>query len=155
MSKLLQTPIQRITSKAINTAKSTLIPYTYHPSLPLKLTSTLYPIHSHRFYTALSPSLQQSSLQNYTRTCTKNISRLYARRILELAALSAATATAIANGTIGKDTTTKNEAAVSKPLEWSTVDLEQQRREFGESINSLGNSRISRLWAAGKIFMFL
>lgn len=154
MSQLLQTPIiQRITTKAINTAKSTLIPHTHHlhPSLPLKLTSTLYPIHSHRFYMAVSPSLQQSSLQNYTSTCTKNISRLYARRILELAALSAATATAVAKGTIGSSDakTVKNEAAISKPLEWSTIDLEQQRKEFGESISSLGDSRISRLWAAG------
>lgn len=42
---------------------------------------------------------------------------------------------------------------VAKPKEWTTVDLEKQRREFGESISSLGSSQLSRVWAAGEFFL--
>lgn len=49
-----------------------------------------------------------------------------------------------------KKKTLMEELVPTKPKEWSTVDLEKQRREFGENINSLGESRISRVWAAGE-----
>ncbi len=42
-----------------------------------------------------------------------------------------------------------------KPEEWHTNDLEKQRREFGESISSLGSNRLSRVWAAGMSLLFI
>ena len=72
---------------------------------------------------------------------SNNISKLYARRMLMMAALSASSM---------KKKTLMEELVPTKPKEWRTVDLEKQRREFGENINSLGESRISRVWAAGE-----
>jgi len=41
------------------------------------------------------------------------------------------------------------EAGFEKPKEWATIDLVEQRKKFGESISSLGKTKISRVWAAG------
>ena len=40
---------------------------------------------------------------------------------------------------------------IEKPKEWKTVDLVEQRRQFGENISSLGKSSVSRVWAAGEL----
>jgi aarF domain-containing kinase len=68
-----------------------------------------------------------------------NMARVYARRVLELAAMSAATLAS----------TTALQAAIEKPPEWSTIDLAEERRKFGENFSTLGKSAISRVWAAG------
>jgi len=39
--------------------------------------------------------------------------------------------------------------SIEKPKEWQTIDLAEQRRQFGQNISSLGKSKISRVWAAG------
>lgn len=70
-----------------------------------------------------------------------NMARVYARRVLELAAMSAATLAS----------TTALEASIEKPPEWSTIDLAEERRKFGENFSTLGKSAISRVWAAGEM----
>jgi hypothetical protein len=70
-----------------------------------------------------------------------NMARVYARRVLELAAMSAATMAS----------TTALQAAIEKPPEWSTIDLAEERRKFGENFSTLGKSAISRVWAAGEM----
>ena len=48
---------------------------------------------------------------------------------------------------------TNLEGTIAKPTEWSTIDLEKQRKEFGEKISSLGKTKISRVWAAGTFYL--
>lgn len=69
-----------------------------------------------------------------------NTARLYARRILEIAAMSAASMVS---------TTSMESAVIDKPKEWATNDLVEERKRFGENISSLGKTKISRVWAAG------
>ena len=104
-----------------------------HPAVPLKLTGYAHRLSSqirHRHVEAVLCEQRQAT----------NVARLYARRILELASVAAAT----------KATSTKLEAAmIKKPEEWGTVNLEEQRRLFGESISTLGETKLERVWAAG------
>mmetsp|Transcript_25414 Transcript_25414/g.73516 ORF Transcript_25414/g.73516 Transcript_25414/m.73516 type:complete len:554 (+) Transcript_25414:81-1742(+) len=104
-----------------------------HPAVPLKLTGYAHRMSSqirHRHVEAVLREQRQAT----------NIARLYARRILELASVAAAT----------KATTTKLESAmIKKPEEWGTVNLEEKRRLFGESISTLGETKLERVWAAG------
>jgi len=60
-----------------------------------------------------------------------------------LAALSAAT---MANTTAY---TCMEGSSIEKPKEWKTIDLVEQRKMFGQNISSLGQTSISRVWAAG------
>jgi hypothetical protein len=41
---------------------------------------------------------------------------------------------------------------IEKPVEWSTIDLVKQRREFAENFSSLGSTQLSRVWAAGEYY---
>lgn len=104
-----------------------------HPAVPLKLTGYAHRLTSqirHRHVEAVLREQRQAT----------NIARLYARRILELASVAAAT----------KATTAQLEAAmIKKPEEWDTVNLEEKRRLFGESISTLGETKLERVWAAG------
>jgi len=104
-----------------------------HPAVPLKLTGYAHRLSSqirHRHVEAVLREQRQAT----------NIARLYARRILELASVAAAT----------KATTAQLEAAmIKKPQEWDTVNLEEKRRLFGESISTLGETKLERVWAAG------
>ena len=80
------------------------------------------------------------------------MARLYARRIIELAALSAAS--------MASTTQMEGLVSIEKPKEWRTIDLVEQRRQFGQSISSLGKTKISRVWAAGtftfhSLFLYL
>mmetsp|Transcript_20209 Transcript_20209/g.58440 ORF Transcript_20209/g.58440 Transcript_20209/m.58440 type:complete len:550 (-) Transcript_20209:420-2069(-) len=113
----------------------------YHPAVPLKLVgarsaaSTPWSHIAARRYHASSAASAAAVVAQRQADC---VARIYARRVLELAALAAASRV--------------NKAsleAIVKPEEWGTVDLEQQRKEFGESISSLGKTKIERLWAAG------
>jgi len=45
--------------------------------------------------------------------------------------------------------------SIEKPKEWQTIDLAEQRRQFGQNISSLGKSKISRVWAAGTFYLFV
>jgi len=103
-----------------------------HPALSVKFIPNAFSCCHHRFYV-------HGGVTSRAEVISKNVSRLYARRVLELAAMSAATMAA----------TTRMEANIDKPAEWSTVDLALQRKEFGESISSLGKTRVERVWAAG------
>ena len=40
-------------------------------------------------------------------------------------------------------------SSIEKPKEWKTIDLVEQRKQFGQNISSLGQTSISRVWAAG------
>lgn len=60
-----------------------------------------------------------------------------------MAALSAAT---MANTTAY---TCMEGSSIEKPKEWKTIDLVEQRKMFGQNISSLGQTSISRVWAAG------
>lgn len=82
---------------------------------------------------------------SYLQRIRDNTARLYARRVIELAALSAATMMA----TMSMDSKCES-AMINKPKEWATIDLVEERKRFGESISSLGKTKISRVWAAGK-----
>ncbi len=84
---------------------------------------------------------RQKLASTYQQRITNNASKIYARRVLLLASLSASS--------MAKKTRLEGEF-IPKPAEWKTVDLVQQRKEFGENISSLGSSRVSRVWAAGK-----
>lgn len=61
-------------------------------------------------------------------------------------------ATTTSSGGGGGGANKKGSGPPPKPEEWQTIDLEKQRREFGESINGLGSNRLSRVWAAGMTF---
>lgn len=74
-----------------------------------------------------------------------NLARVYAKRVLAFAAMSAATWAS----------TTALEAAIEKPPEWSTIDLVEERKRFGENFSTLGKTTISRIWAAGKKVIFV
>jgi len=105
-----------------------------HPAIPLKAAGAANRLSKqirHRHIQAAIREQQQAT----------NVARLYARRIIELASAAAAT----------KLATTKLESsvAVQTPKEWKTENLEENRRLFGESISSLGETKLERVWAAG------
>lgn len=67
----------------------------------------------------------------------RNFSRLYARRMLELAAAMAA----------AQVLRSKSEAAISKPIEWN----DWERKDWDETaLASVGNTKLSRFWMATK-----
>ena len=107
-----------------------------HPAIPLKAAGAMNRLSKqirHRHVQAAIREQQQAT----------NVARLYARRIIELASAAAAT----------KVTTSQLESssmlAIQKPKEWRTENLEEKRRLFGESISSLGETKLERVWAAG------
>jgi len=114
-----------------NSARNTSFTPHHHPAFPVKFFPNAITHNQRRFY--------HGGHRNNVEAISNNICRLYARRVLELAAMSAATLTA----------TTQMEAQITKPSEWDTVDLALQRKEFGESISCLGKTRVERVWAAG------
>lgn len=138
MSQLLSsTIIHRTASATVNTTKSLLIP---NPGVSLKASQFISQQYTLRNYSSTSILHQKISYKNRIH---KNAARLYARRIIELASLNAATMSSIAMLESGG-------VEIEKPKEWATVDLVEQRRQFGESISSLGKSKLSRVWAAGE-----
>jgi hypothetical protein len=137
MSQLIATTISRTTTATLHAAKASFIP---HPMLPLKATRLLSL--QHKRYTNAS---QNSIL--YSNRIQDNVARLYARRIIELAALSAAS--------MASTTQMEGLVSIEKPKEWQTIDLAEQRRQFGQNISSLGKSKISRVWAAGTFYLFV
>ena len=135
MSQLLSFQIiHRTASAAVNTTKSLLIP---NPGVSLKASQFISQQYTLRNYSSTS-----TFNQKYKNRIHTNAARLYARRIIELASLNAATMSSIAMLESGVE--------IEKPKEWATVDLVEQRRQFGESISSLGKSTLSRVWAAGE-----
>lgn len=102
--------------------------------LPLKA-SHLLSLQYKRYTTGSQNALR------YSNRIQDNVARLYARRIIELAALSAAS--------MASTTQMEGLVSIEKPKEWRTIDLVEQRRQFGQSISSLGKTKISRVWAAG------
>jgi len=82
---------------------------------------------------------------------SNNVSRIYARRIMEMAAVSVAA---------WKMATSKNNytqmeqrmagSVPTKPTEWATVDLIEQRRQILESISTLGKTKVERVIHAGQ-----
>ena len=132
--QLIAALLTRTTALTLHFGTSTILP---HPALPLKATHTFCQQYS-RYTTVHSAS----NVTHYSQRILNNVSRLYARRLIELASFSAATMAS----------TTHMEARymIEKPKEWQTIDLVEQRKQFGESISSLGKTRISRVWAAGE-----
>ena len=112
------------------------------PSAIIKVTSWTRNYLSNNTTTLVSTT---STHSDTIQRMANNVARIYARRVLELAAMSAATV-------VSK---TKLEEAIDKPTEWSTIDLERQRRDFGQSISSLGKTKIERVWAAGTVHLLL
>lgn len=132
MSQLLVASIvSRKPNIVLNAVRSNITP---HPLAPLKSTKPICLQYKH--HTTINSA--QYKL-HYAERVKESVARLYARRIIELASLSAATMA----------TTTSMEALIEKPKEWATVDLVEQRKQFGKSISSLGKTRFSRVWAAG------
>lgn len=130
-------------AKAAQYATATAAAICRHPAVPIKLVGgrgasspLLRALHSRRFQTqnAAAASLKRERQAS-------NVSRLYARRTLELAAASAAL--------LQSRSALMEAAAHAKPVEWGTVDLEKKRREFGEKISALGNTKLERVYAAG------
>ena len=146
MLNVLATSITRTATSISTATRGSILP---HPALPTKCIT----IPSPQIQTACqkycySKGANSKNAAASVERMSNNISRLYARRVLELASMSAATMAI----------TTKMESQtemISKPSEWSTVDLVAQRREFGESISSLGKTKIERIWAAGVYCLFM
>lgn len=114
-----------------------------HPAIPIKLThplKTQYARH-HSSLTSLS-SASIVSRQN------KNVARLYARHVLELAAASMLTRQAI---TRMEQKNLHEGEVVSKPSVWAEGNekFEERRKRFGETVGQLGSNSFTRIWAAG------
>ena len=131
MSQLVASIVSRKPNIVLNAVRSNITP---HPLATLKSTKPICLKYKH--HTTINSA--QYKL-HYAERVKASVARLYARRIIELATLSAATMA----------TTTSMEALIEKPKEWATVDLVEQRKQFGKSISSLGKTRFSRVWAAG------
>eukprot|EP00560_Eucampia_antarctica_P008292 CAMPEP_0197825936 /NCGR_PEP_ID=MMETSP1437-20131217/2960_1 /TAXON_ID=49252 ORGANISM="Eucampia antarctica, Strain CCMP1452" /NCGR_SAMPLE_ID=MMETSP1437 /ASSEMBLY_ACC=CAM_ASM_001096 /LENGTH=609 /DNA_ID=CAMNT_0043426161 /DNA_START=101 /DNA_END=1931 /DNA_ORIENTATION=+ len=99
------------------------------------------PLHFRLRYNANAPGIERMA---------NNVSRIYARRIVEMAAVSAAAWT-MATSSSNKTHTEQRMAgaAPTKPTEWATVDLLEQRRQILESISTLGKTKVERVLAAG------
>ena len=106
-----------------------------HPAVPLKTGGSRVALARHQRTDTAADAAKVARRQ------ADNVARLYARRMIELAALAAANA-----GVVHR---TKMEP-ITKPSQWGTIDLEEQRREFGENMSSLGGTKIERVWAAGE-----
>mmetsp|Transcript_29289 Transcript_29289/g.33982 ORF Transcript_29289/g.33982 Transcript_29289/m.33982 type:complete len:599 (+) Transcript_29289:241-2037(+) len=140
MSQLMIASTKNLMHKTVSSTiphitKSYVVP---NPNVPIKLGSQLH-THVYKSHYLHNKSRYFASATHQKRI-QDNISKLYARRLLTVAALSASTMTM---------KTRLEEAFIPKPTEWSTVDLAEQRKAFGENISSLGKSSISRVWAAG------
>lgn len=130
---LAASSILRKTSTAVtNSARNISFVPGRHPALAVKFFPNAITQNQRRFY--------QGGRRSNVDAISNNIRRLYARRVLEMASMSAATMTA----------TTQMEAHITTPSEWATVDLALQRKEFGESISCISKSRVARVWAAGR-----
>lgn len=105
------------------------------PAVPLKCPSFVISL-------ARSVRHRHERATNLRDIQSANVARLYARRVMEIAAAAAATRVAVAR-------LESSSTLISKPAEWSTVDLDEQRRLFGENISSLGKTAVGRVWAAG------
>lgn len=124
------------TSAASSACAGSVCSLLVHPAVPLKLVGARSASWAHlaaRRYFADSAAAAVAKQRQ-----ADCVARIYARRALELTALAAASR-------INKASL----EAIAKPEEWRTVDLEEQRREFGERISSLGKTRVERWWAAG------
>ena len=135
--------IHHHSTTTISNTTNTIIKNTFlhntHPALPLLKLSPQIPNQIRTYYH------RKNLYKTYTTRISNNGSKLYARRMLYLASLSA-------SNMVRK---TKLESGfVPKPSEWSTVDLAKQRKEFGESISSLGSTQLSRVWAAGELYEY-
>jgi len=131
--KLLTTSsmLKKIASKANSARNISLIPSS-HPALPIKFFPNAITHNQRRFY--------YGARRSNVDAISNNVCRLYARRVLEIASMSAATMAA----------TTQMEAQIMKPSEWDTEDLILKRKDFGESISCLGKTRVERVFAAGR-----
>lgn len=109
-----------------------------HPVVSLKL---VLPTASRRFSQVCSTT--NNNIYKFPQH-KKQVSRLYARRCIDIAAASFLTRQYITN--------LENSAGiVSKPSIWSegVEAFEERRKKFGESVGQLGKTKLSRLWAAG------
>ena len=142
IAKTTSTLVNRATASTTSTltnishlTKSSILP---NPAIPIKFCPQIH--------TYASSYAQQCKFQSkQTQRMADNVSKIYARRMLMAASLSASS--------MVRKTGLESSLIPPKPTEWGTVDLIQKRKDFGESINSLGSTKISRVWAAGK-FVF-
>jgi hypothetical protein len=138
--QLIASALSRTTAATLQFGKSSILP---HPAVPLK-SAMSFQNQCNRYIT-LHSTLDPAA--KYSQRIYNNVSRLYARRMIELASFSAAT--------MASTTQMESRFMIEKPKEWQTVDLVEQRKQFGESISSLGKTKLSRVWAAGKFGMFI
>lgn len=124
--------LRHVSSSITNSTRNISFAPTRHPALLVKFFPNAVTHHQRRFYCGGS--------RNNEHVISNNVRRLYARRVIELASMSAATLAA----------TTQMEAQIATPSEWDTVNLGLQKKEFGESISCLGKTRVERVCAAGK-----
>ena len=78
---------------------------------------------------------------------TTNLSKIYARRILEALAVSTAAWNATSNN--NKTLAEQQMSVPRKPTEWATVDLLEQRKQILDSISTLGKTKVERVLSAG------
>lgn len=135
MSHFIASSLLSRTSATVTSVSNTMVS-SFMPALP-KLGYSCQVRNLHM----LTNSYRSTKQQQHMERIQNNMARVYARRVLELAAMSAATLAS----------TTALEAAIEKPPEWSTIDLAEERRKFGENFSTLGKSAISRVWAAGEM----
>ncbi len=126
------------TAAALATSSMTANPLVVHALKPVRSHgiqhkwSFVLPEHSTYKNAAVAQHLRQLMVR-----WKKNFSRLYARRMLELAAASAA----------AQVLRSQSEAAISKPIEWK----DWERKDWDKTaLASVGNTRLSRFWMATK-----
>ena len=140
MSQLLTSSLlNRAIAATHKTAASATSSSTSNPLLQFKLGNQ---IHTQ----TITYFNRQKIASTHQKRIADNASKIYARRVLLLASLSASS--------MASKTRLEGEF-IPKPKNWETVDLVKQRKEFGENISSLGSSRVSRVWAAGKLLVIM
>jgi aarF domain-containing kinase len=96
----------------------------------------------------LSSSSPANTAQQIERM-SNNVSRIYARRMMEMAAVSAA-AWKMANQNYTQMEQRMTGSVPTKPNEWKTVDLIEQRKQILQSISTLGKTKVERVLHAGQ-----
>ena len=137
---LLQWSSQKIASRVPTTVSLTPVILTSGTARRC-LTSPLY----HQFYHSTDATAAAAAAVSKQRI-RQNVARLYARRILEIAAAAAATQKYLAHTEAG---IARNNAKVAapRPVDWQNWSRKEWSQEL---LQSLGNNRVSRIWAATK-----
>jgi len=134
---LLQWSAQKIASRVPTTVSLTPVILTSGTARRC-LTSPLY----QQFYHSTDATAAAAAVSK--QRIRQNVARLYARRILSIAISAAATEKYLAHTEAG---IARNNGAAPRPVDWQNWSRKEWSQEL---LQSLGNNRVSRIWAATK-----